>query len=246
VSFGILLLFFSNNVNSQTDTNSLSTRVKVLENNWSAVHEEYNLNIAKLDSSIDDKISNRVSEINDAKRQLDLLTYFGLPITIASIIGLYFLALKKAKKFVVDKIENIVEHKREEIINLIETQEYDSRLRKNKKLLVLSPDEDSQEKIKLFIDKLKFNNVKYRPIDKYQKFEDYDLIIFNDHYTSFNQDLITEFITNIEEEHINFVAYTKNKLAPNHRLNFSNSPFTLYHSILSTLKYGEILKIQDI
>lgn len=244
----LLLLLFFGTVKTfcqSKDSISLSNRVKYLEDYQGNIEKLYQISAAKLESTIDDKISSKVKDIDEAKKTLDILVWVGIPGTIIGLLVAFFIATEKAKKFVVDKLQTIVEQKREEIIKLIQSQEYDSRLRKTKKLLVLSPDEASQEQLRIFMEKLNFSNTQYKTVNTYQNFKDYDLIIFNDYYTLFEQALMNQYLDHAQGEHISFVAYTKNKLNPDPRLNFSNSRFTLYHSILSTLKYAEILKSEE-
>lgn len=47
------------------------------------------------------------------------------------------------------------------------------------------------------------------------------------------------------DDDICFVAYTTKTLDRNPRLNFANSKFTLYHSILTTLSFVESVKNEN-
>lgn len=227
-------------------TDQLEQRIANLENYKANLDQLYEIKSAQLKSEIIKSADEKMKEVEETKRIIYLILYIGLPATVLGLGGVYLSAIKKSKNLIHEKIERIVEHKREEFIKLIETQAFDSKLKKSKKIVVLSPSDNANEQIKQFFTKVKFDEVKFRVVNHYALVEDFDLIVFNDFDGSFSQEIINEYLINIQDEDVCFVAYTTKNLNRNHRVNFSNSPFTLYHSILSTLKYSEILKVSDV
>ncbi|MBS1530227.1 MAG: hypothetical protein JSU01_07965 [Bacteroidetes bacterium] len=215
--------------------------------------EDYKSNIDNLSKAqsenlkkyVDEEIKKGMAQVDDAKKMIAWVLFLGLPVTLVAIIGLYFTALKKAKKFVIDKIETIVEGKREEIIRLIETEAFDTKLRNTKQLLVISGDEDAQESLKKFMVKLKFKHVTYRIAGTFSDVPEHDLMIFNTPDGNLSQETIDKFMNQTEDEDTCYVAFTTKQLNRDPRLNFSNSRYTLYHNILSTLKFSEIARLTD-
>lgn len=243
----IFMLFIFTSVNSQDKRiDSLETRIKYLEDYKNNIDQLYMINSEKLSKNINDKFDEKIKDIDDAKRILNLLLFIGIPGTVIGLLAVYVGAINKAKKIITNKIVNIVEQKREDLIKLIETQEFDSKLRKSKRLIVLSPNPESNDQIKNIFKKFKFQEVIFRVINQYTQMDNFDLIIFNDYDGSLSQEIINEYIEKISDDEVSFVAYTTKNLHRNPRINFSNSPFTLYHSILSTLKYSELQKITGI
>jgi RNAse (barnase) inhibitor barstar len=224
---------------------ALEQRVTILEDYRNNLDQLYEIMAEKLTDTIEKSTEEKIKDIEETKRILSWLLYLGVPVSLLAWVGVYILAIRKSKKIILEKIEAIVEHKREEIIKLIETQEFDSKLKKTKDIVVLSANEAANDEIKLVFSKLKFSKVKFRIVNEYIEVVDSDLIVFNNYDDSFSQTVIDEYLDNLLDEDLCFVAYTTRKLKPNSRINFSNSPFTLYHSILSTLKYSEILKIKE-
>lgn len=237
------ILFFSIGIAQNKPIDSLKTRITVLENYKENIVQLYTINAEKLTKHIDEAVDEKVEDIDDAKKILNWLLFLGIPATILGLIGVYVSAVRKARKIIVARIETIVEHKREDLIKLIETQEYDTKLKNTKKLLVLSTNDSANEKVKETFSKLKFKTVNFRIVNQYTAFNDYDLVIFNDSDGSFSQAVIDDYINNTPDEDVSFVSYTIKNLTRNPRINFCNSSFTLYHSILSTLKYTEILRV---
>ncbi|MGZ3754329.1 MAG: NARF domain-containing protein [Mucilaginibacter sp.] len=254
ISLLCFLILFAINVFSQPvpKQQQLETRVKELETRLKQL-EDYKANIdnvSKVQSEslkkyVDDQVKKGLDQVEDAKKTITWILWLGLPVTILSIGAAYWAAITKARKFVVDKIETIVEGKREEIIRLIETEAFDTKLRNNKELLVISGDEETQESLKKFMVKLKFKNVKYRIAGGFNEIPEHDLMIFNSPDGNLTQEAITDLMNRTEDEDTCYVAYTTKQLNRDPRLNFSNSRFTLYHSILSTLKFSEIAKLAD-
>ena len=93
--------------------------------------------------------------------------------------------------------------------------------------------------------KLKFKNVKYRRAGSFENIPEHDLMIFNTPDGNLTQETIDQFMRNTEDEDTCYVAYTTKQLNRDPRLNFSNSRYTLYHSILSTLKFAEIARLEN-
>ncbi|MVN22991.1 NARF domain-containing protein [Mucilaginibacter arboris] len=222
---------------------TLEKRVQQLENYKGNIDNLSKIQSENLRKYVDDEIKKGMGKIDDAKTMITWILWFGLPVTLISIAVGYFSAIKKAKKFVLDKIETVVEGNRDEIIRLIETEAFDTRLRNTKHLLVVSGDEESEESLKKFMTKLNFKNVKYRRAESVDNIPDHDLMIFNTPKGNLSQETIDLFMQNTEDEDICYVAYTTMQLNRDPRLNFSNSRFTLYHSILSTLKFSESARL---
>lgn len=237
---GILLSFVCFSQKTRLDT--VEAKLATVENYKDNLDQLYTINAEKLEKHVNETVDKKVEDIDEAKKILKWLLLIGIPATILGLLAVYFGAVKKARKIIVERIETIVEHKREDLIKLIETQEYDTKLKNNKKLLVLSSSDEANEKFKPMFQKLKFKDVNFRSVSTYIEYNSYDLIIFNDSDSSFDQTLIDEYVQNSVDENVSFVVYTNRNLTRHPRINFCNSSFTLYHNILSTLKYTEILK----
>lgn len=223
--------------------------IKALDDRVSAL-ESYKIDIATLSDARSETLKNKVEadikealkEIEDSKKTLDLLVYLGLPLTVGAFLIGWIGVIWYIKKLVSDRISTLIEKKREDIIRLVETEAFDNRLRNTKKILVISGDEKSSESIRKFLEKLKFKKVTYRIVGAFNDVPEHDLMIFNTPEGELSEQSINEFMQSSEDEDNCYVAYSSKRLEPNPRLNFSNSRFTLYHSILSTLKYSEITK----
>ncbi|RYE12386.1 MAG: hypothetical protein EOP34_10945 [Rickettsiales bacterium] len=224
---------------------TLEKRVQQLENYKGNIDNLSKIQSENLKKHVDDEIKKGMDKIDDAKTMITWILSLGLPATLISIAVGYFSAIRKAKKFVIDEIETVVEGNRDEIIRLIETEAFDTKLRNTKQLLVISGDEESEENLKKIMAKFKFKHIKYRRAESVDNIPDHDLMIFNSLEGNLSQEVINQFMQNTEDEDTCYVAYTTKQLDRDPRLNYSNSRYTLFHSILSTLKFAEIAHLHE-
>lgn len=229
-------------VKSNPEIEDLRKRIERLEDYKGNIETKFDAKAENLKKYLDDEVKRELTKIEEAKKTLDLLLFFGIPGTIISLLVVFIAASIHAKKLVTNRIDSVIEHKREAIISLVETETFDNKLRNQKRLLIISGSEDSNEKVLKFLRKLKFKKVTGRVITDLGNLPEHDLMVFNTPDGLVDQPIIDELMNRYQDEDDCFVAYTNTNLRRDARLNFSNSQFTLYHSILSTLKYAEIAK----
>lgn len=205
-----VLFFMGSHVIAQTSSSdSLRHRISVLEDYKQNLDQRYANSEAALKNQIDAKLEESSKDIKDAKLLLKWLLFVGMPLTLGGFLLIYFQGIKKAKKIVADKIANIIEHNREEIIRLIESQEFETKLRTTKNIVVISPNATSEQSIKQIMTKFKFKSISYRVDGSYTQLPAHDLIVFNNYDGTFNQQTIDDYLRNIPDDDIHFVAYCK-------------------------------------
>lgn len=224
------------------DNQDLDRRLKNLEDYQNTLNALYDNKAQELKNEVDTKFK---QESEAQKKQFDqlhgkysIIVWFGLPGTILAFIGLWIATVSFTNKRIKTKIADIVEGNRNEIISLIKSHEIDTRLRKESKLLILSNDAETESHLKRVFVQLNFDNAVFRTITGFQSYNEYDLIVFNNHNGSFNKDTITKYLENTTDQI--FVALTNENLTRHERLNFANSEFTLYARVMESLKYQEI------
>ena len=222
--------------------NDLNSRIGRLEDYKANIDILAKIQAENLKKYVDDEIKKQMIDVEESKTTLKLLVNFGIPGTVISLIVVFVTSIIFCRKQINKKIEDIVEQKRDSIIRLIETEASDQKLLNNKQLLVISGSEETEDKMKKLLTKLKFKKVKYRRIDDLAALPEYDLMIFNTPDGGVPQETIDELMNRSEDEDDCYVAYTNAQLRRDPKLNFSNSSFTLYHNILSTLKYAQLIK----
>lgn len=239
-----LFTFFTMNAKESDSTkiSNLETRVGQLE--------EYKINIenvykAEYQKSQNDLAKDIDEKYKDIKNLFTMILILGIPSSLYGIYLMFWGIKKRVNQSISEKIETIVEQKREDIIKLIQSQKFERRLKENKKIIVISENEESQEEIKNTIETFKFKNVIYRINKSYDSLPEYDLIIINNCDGEFKQEDVTDIIDSADNDDVCFVGYTTKQLDRNPKLNFANSKFTLYHNILMTLSFSEAIKMNE-
>ncbi|MEJ5102386.1 NARF domain-containing protein [Chryseobacterium sp. MYb328] len=239
----LILLFFPIFFFAKNDTLTLTTLNQRLSN-----LEEYKENIdktAKID--YDNSIKEFKKDTEETSKSLFWLIGGLTVVAIAALgVNLYNLLWginKKINKKITDKIETIVEQKREDIISIIKDEEYEKKLKNNKKILVISSSREAEEQIKNTFSKMGFKNIIFRVKDNFTNIPDNDIIIFNNMGTELGQSYIDTIVTQINDNEKCYIGYTVHNLERHEQFNFANSRFTLYHQILNTLKFSDLIDI---
>lgn len=221
---------------------NLEGRVSQLENYKMNIENVYKAEYQKSQNELTKDIDEKYK---DVRNLFTMILILGIPGSLYGVYLMFWGIKKKINQSIAEKIETIVEQKREDIIKLIQSQKFERRLKESKKIIVISENEESQEEIKSTIETFKFKNVIYRINKSYDSLPEYDLIIINNCDGVFKQEDVTDIINFADNDDVCFVAYTTKQLDRNPKLNFANSKFTLYHSILTTLSFSEAIKMND-
>lgn len=228
--------------NTYDKTIELEKRISYLEEYKSNID---NLSKIEIQNAKDELKKELDDKYEDVEILLKLILILGIPTTLWGFYMALWGIKKKVQKLIDDKIETIVEQKREEIIKLVSNQEFETSLKNTKKIVVISPTEDAQDEVKKTMSNFKFKNLIFRINNTTSIIPEHDLIIFNNIDGEFSQTEIDNIMAEESDEDVCFVAYTTKTLDRNPRLNFANSKFTLYHSILTTLSFVESIKKED-
>lgn len=233
---GICLFLYTNSY-SQSDSvrlKTLETKVQLIEDYKSNIDQYAKIEIEKHKSDLKAEID---KDYENVRNLFALILLIGVPTTLYGLYEMFWGTKKKIKKAIEEKIEKIVELKREDIIKLINNQAYDRQIKANKKILILSATEEAQEDVKNTTSNMGFKNLIFRLTYSTTAFPENDLIIINNIDGEFHQEKINEIVAENSDEDTFFVAYTSKQIDRNPRMNFANSKFTLYHSILTTLAF---------
>lgn len=242
--FGILL-FLSTNTYSQSDSvrlKTLETKVQLIEDYKSNIDQYAKIELEKHKAELKADID---KDYENVRNLFALILLIGVPTTLYGLYEMFWGTKKKIKKAIEEKIEKIVELKREDIIKLINNQAYDRQIKASKKILILSMTEEAQEDIKNTTANMGFKNLIFRLTNSTTDLPENDLIIINNIDGEFSQEKISEIIDESSDEDTFFVAYTSKQIDRNPRMNFANSKFTLYHSILTTLAFTSSIRDID-
>lgn len=206
-----------------------------------------------ISTNLDNKFTTQSNEIN--KQNSIIYIVFGVFVVIGG--GSCFFGIGYIKTFIKNKIEDkisgIVEEQKDKIIQIIKDVDTENIIKENSKILVLSPNQETDEKTKILFTK-KFNDIKEVNFMALQNENDIDnlsteitdLIIINDinNDNKFAENIIDGLIKKYQDYKTCFLYYgvQNPRLFSKKNINFANSEFTLYSRIIETLKMQAILK----
>lgn len=239
INFFILLLLFPLFIFAKNDTikvSEIDRRLTALEQYKEMMSAQAKLDYEKSAKKLEDNIDEKTNTI-----LWTFGTFTVLALAALGINALNFWTLnKKIENKINSKIEGIIEQKREDILSIVKDEEYERKLKQTKIILVISSSRVAEEQIKHTFSKFDFNNVKFRVKDSFQTIPENDIIVFNNLNGELDQVFINSIVNNINDDEKCYIGYTTTNLARHEQFNFANSRFTLYHQLLSTLKFADL------
>lgn len=235
----------------------LDNRIKALERNEAALIK-------------DDKVREKAQEVQfkslkaELKEEYSLLTlviYILFPISVIGAIVAVVTTYGRIKKNAVEVAEKITKEKIEEqyekvlnenkatLLAIMSEQNEEMQLRQNKKILVLSAENGSDDFLKGFFTGMGFDkrNVVFRKVSQYQPENGhYDVIFANNETDDLSFGIINQYFDSSEENitalfYFNTTRknYINSKVAE--RLNFANGRTQIYGNLINLLKYQDKL-----
>lgn len=241
----LIILAINVSIFGQSDSarfKELEMKVKLIEEYKSNIEQYSKIELEKHKSELKENFEN---DYRNIRNLFVFILIIGIPSSISGIYFMFWGLNKKIKKIVGEKIESIVELKREDIIRLIDNQTFDRKIKETKKILIISETEDAQEDIRSTMSKMGFKKLIFRLTKTTSVWPENDLIIINNIDGEFSQADINQIIDENKDEDTFFVAYTSKQIERTSKMNFANSKFTLYHAILSTLAFISSIKEND-
>jgi hypothetical protein len=237
IKFFIFLITISVHAlgNDRSDSlESIYQRVTQLENYKNNVQILYEASEKELSTQVNRELDSAKTEIKELSKKYDILIQYGIPGTAVALIFLIWGGKKYVRKKIETEISSIVNQGREDIISLIHEHQIENKIRKENKIIVLSLSDKEEREIRKFFKDLKFNlsNLTFKIDNQFHSYTKGSLVVFN----MLEPSIIKGYLRNAKDDDM-FVAYTTQKLDNDLRLNYSNSPFTLYTRIIETIKY---------
>lgn len=202
----------------KTDYDRLADRLENKDKEWQSLNEEF---------------KSLKSQIN---------TYATIFIVIVALLGSITLwqVFKYSEEFLKKRfraqIAETLETERAKILQLVASQDFENRVRENSRVLLISPNQAESDTVVAMLQNFGFKHIEPRFHDESQtSIAGFDLVVLNNPADEFAKNLLQ---STGEKDFI--VAFTKGRLTPHERLNFSNSPMTLYARVMETLKFKSL------
>lgn len=225
---------------------TIESRVTNLESLESQRDKSIELKKEELSGDIKDELEIAKDEIKDS---LGFLSKYGIAAIVLSALGMIisgiFTVNVKFKKW----IEALSSGKIQAFNDAIKAQEFETKVRNQKNITVISVDAERATELQLLMRNLGFKDhqkTNYKTISTYEEIPPCDLVILNDiekNFTGSQKELFLNLLEKSVKTQV-FLAYTTGQghIPTHERMNLANSQFTLFQQILNTIKVGELIK----
>ena len=245
------LVFVSSSLQAQ-DSLTLQQRVKILEQyNDEVLDEKFEVRSEQLKSLVDTEINKAKTEIDNKLSTIKLVGTtcgFFLAAGLIALFYQYFFGIKKtAEKMLKKKLETHLSENTNYIIDVISSQRTENLIKANKKIVVICGEQEDEEPAIKLLKSMHFKKTEVMTAKFYAKLPDADLYIFCNQSGKIHEELALEFLEKSSEDDT-FIYFGSNRLNYDAKasyadqLNFANSKYQLYHNILNTLSFKEVIK----
>lgn len=253
----------------------ISNRVKLLEDHKDNLDERFRIKMDELNTKVDlktkeltfDASNNRNilnNDFNMFRSKVDgengkfniFIWIFGPTSLIAILLGLYSTykkvtqitekkVLEIAEKKAGEQLERIFNENTGKLVKLIEDHDHELNLKKNKSILVISPEEADDRFLRYFFPKMGFVNVEYIRYGQQINYNGKDVIMFNNEANEDDKEWVKEAAPKSDSNSICFY-YGKGHVTglPEDiykRFASTNIKSQLYGNLINALKYQKVL-----
>ncbi|MBN2533487.1 MAG: hypothetical protein JXB88_11370 [Spirochaetales bacterium] len=150
----------------------------------------------------------------------------------------------ETEKRIEEGILNIIKKKKEFLIKILKAEEYEEKIKADKKILVLSNKKRVFEKeLREFFTKYKFRSPDFKYIDDKVNYNKYDLILLNKQDDKITINQINSIIDKVKNKA--FFCLSSEQMNPRpiaRYINFANNLITLYPRLLELLQYRDTME----
>ncbi len=272
--FIIIILFSANNLFADTnasDKNKILTLEKQISEFESQLTENqkffitHEILLNKMEDQLKADFNNKKKELenrfhelkNKHEKQMNLLYAFIILIPVLIAIGIFTAIKKFSEKYVIKILAKNFDVKTENLTHMLKEVKRDYILKQNKKILVVTPEDEDDEFLKRFFSDMSFpvhetsaagGNVTFISFSEEQEPETgYDLVLFNDEESKTQQSAAEKYLKSYgtatvrlyfgpkhmygEKDSID-ITQKKKKL-----LTFTNARLQLYGNLMNALRF---------
>ena len=228
------------------DSLTIEQRVKLLEQyNEQILDEKFNIASAKLNGEIELELKRATTSLDE---RISILKIVGIIISLG-LGGLVYTSWRNAKrtmeKMLEKKLKSHLADNINHLVDVITSQKTENLIKKSKKILLLGSSEKECDSATKLLKSMQFDHVSCKAVKYYEKLPENDLVVFCNMNNSTHQELVVEFIEKGDSDDV-FIYYggrlnLDSKSSHYDKVNFANSRYTLYHQIINTLSFKEVI-----
>ncbi|AKD02120.1 NARF domain-containing protein [Pontibacter korlensis] len=257
----VVLVMMCFSVHAKEPNTSIENRVQQLETYNQEIiqkkvdnlEKEVHLKLQENQQEIDIQLTEKKNEIDDKLTLLNTVAVVGgllLALGIGGLIYQFFWGMKKlAENTLKEKLQTYLFENTQSMMELVNSHRVESKVKKEKLVRVVSGSDDETNLMKTLLKRMGFKNIECTTVDIYIPFPPSDLLIFCNIRKNLDTETIVSYLEESNAEDV-FVYYggrlelPQDKSHFSERLNYANSRFTVYHQIVNTLIFKDILQEQ--
>jgi hypothetical protein len=267
VWFGITCSLAAAQPEKNRTLSNLSQRVKTLEAQKTDLKELINdkLKIAgddfenksnlldsrqlKFQTEMEDKQAKFTRKIEDDYHFLKILTWIFGPLIVITLIFLYLKLVKRigqiAEEKIKEKFDSLLEEKESQIIRIIERHDKELQLKRQSKILVVTPSRSDDSLMRRFFKTMEFQEPDFRSPYELRDLEHYHLILFNNEDETFDEGVIPGIVKKTAGPFFFYFGPSTRdsiEIRNEKKVAFANYGAQLYGNLLNALRYQALLK----
>lgn len=220
--------------------------------------DDFDFRVKKIEEfrAIDDKkfenkakeLDLKVEEYRQQKSVLDWIAISLGPITLLSLWGFWQKAKSMADKKIEERLDKVLEEKRQLFINVIDSHDRENQIKREKTILIVSDKTANTKFLMGFFKKLGFEKTELLKVDTYLELDEqrkYDvLFLFREQDNHpLEEDVAKLYIKHSRPDSIVFTFGKHLNDLPNEKYRLSSATFwtQLYGNLVSALKYQELI-----
>jgi hypothetical protein len=234
---------------------SLEKERDMWKNNLAEQKEIIKEQINNKTEQLDNRFKKMENDLKDDNSYIKVLLWIFGTVTgigiITAIIALIFSFFKIRKRLEViaeekirEKFDQIFSEKKNQIITMIDKQNEELQLKKEKSILVIRKNPKEDPFIEKFFKDMEFSNVQYETLNNVKDLNKYDLILFNNEKLNIDHADLLAIVAKTKPEVFCFYfgpdRFDGKEFKD--RVNFANSRVQLYGNLINSLRYQSLLK----
>lgn len=224
---------------------------EVAQQRWENLEAKLEGRLSNLEGKIENQLKENQIIINEQLSTFKIIGWVvGALLTIGVLGFIYQLTWgfkKLAEKTLKDKLKSHLFENAQSLMELVNSQKEASKVKREKLIRVVSGSDEETNMMKNQLERMGFQKFECTTISSPIPFPNSDLLIFCNIKNNLQIPTIVSYMEQSEEDEV-FIYYGGRLMLPegkpglSAKLNYANSKFTLYHHIVNTLVFKDILK----
>ena len=214
------------------------------------INDHVSWTMERIRKEISGEYVKQFQEFTAKEQEAVIIFSSGIAIYLVLILGVIMWATRYIKLKIRENLVDVINQHRDIILQLVDEGSKERTIKESRAIVILGSEPDALRLLQDDLHKVGFKKISTKTVTSYEEISA-DMIIFTHDMAAKaveenradkeNVSLIDHFLNNSSDDAY-FVCYTEEKFVPvskRPKINFANSPATLYNNVMAALKYLE-------